>query len=420
MSSENIEFFVNNRKIGSTILVGPQPDLSLFQQNKDFFVGECNIVFQVGNQKVSNKVTLDKTTYRVENNFIPFNIQGYIEDEKIRIRAEQDNAKFTDELTEVYFIPAKTLLSCTQTFPDFNRSNLVKDPDGEKFFVSHPWLTIEHPDPKGKHLSLLQDHARRNPNAYYWIDFSCLPQTPRSAMDEDFFRKSLPKIASIQSKSSTIAITEADYSGRMWCYLEHFTGVLFSQIHNNGLSGIEYIGTSILDNSMVDKVQTLEEPIWNNLKVTRPADIPSIKYNYKLLSNFVKFQLFDRFVELLKTIPGNEIYSGYHYPQSSFGIDYTASLQKLRKLFFDFGGDIQFFYKENSFIWLARRFSWSIYPDDYKMEEFKFSPYLFHSEDLVGLIALLLGIIKIVNKDNDKLIELRELYARIILMSLYS
>jgi hypothetical protein len=171
---------------------------------------------------------------------------------------------------------------------------------------------------------------------------------------------------------------------------------------------------------MIDKVQTLEEPNWNTLKITRSSDIPGLKYNYKLVSNFVKFQLFDRFVELIQTIPGHEIYSGLHYPQSAFGLQYSESLNRLRKLFFDFGGDAQYFYKENSLVWLAKRFSWSIYPDDYKMDEFKFSPHLFHDDDLVGLIALLLGIIRIVNKDNDKLVNFRELYAKIVLMSLYS
>jgi hypothetical protein len=383
-------------------------------------VGDCVVTFQVGDQKVENRVTLNKTEFKVENNFVPFDIRSFVDQEKKRVRSEQEDANFSDELTDVYFIPARTLLACKQVFPVFDRSQLVKDPQGRTFFVSHPWLTKEHPDPEGKHLALIQRHAsRQNQDAFYWIDYSCLPQPPRNAEDEEFFKQTLPKISTIQSKGATVAIVEGDYNNRMWCYMEHFTGVLFSQTHFEGLSGIEYIGAHSPDNSMVDKVQTLEEPAWGELKVTNSSDIPGIKYNYKWLSNLAKFQLYDRFTELRRTLPGHEIYSGYHYPQCAFGIQYGKSLQKLRPLFFEFGGDMQYFYKEQSLLWLARRFSWSVFPDEYKVEEFRFPQYLFYSEDMVGWIALLLGIIKILNRGNNEVVNLRELYAAIVLMSLY-
>jgi len=124
-------------------------------------------------------------------------------------------------------------------------------------------------------------------------------------------------------------------------------------------------------------------------------------------------------MELLITLPGHEIYSGLHYPQSAFGIQYSKSLEKLRSLFFELGGAVEYFYTEESLLWLARRFSWSVYPNDYKVEEFRFSQTLFHSEDMVGWIALLLAIIIILNRENSEIINLRELYAKIILMSLY-
>lgn len=218
-----------------------------------------------------------------------------------------------------------------------------------------------------------------------------------------------------------MVIAEGDYNKRMWCYIEEFAGVLFSQrTHTGVVSTVEYIGSDSSYTSMLDNVQTLEEPPWDELRVTNPSDVPSLKYNYQWLSNLAKFQLDDRFTELRMTLPGHEIYSGYHYPQCAFGLQYSATIQKLRPLFFEFGGDMQYFYKEKSLPWLARRFSWSVFPDDYKVEEIRFSQHLFYSEDMVGWIALLLGIIKILNQGNPRVVNLRELYATIVLMSLFS
>jgi len=420
MTFEDIHFNINNRRVGPTGIIGAQPKLDFFEKLEKHLDGSCIIKFQVGDQKVENRITLNKNEFNVVTNFVSFDIQNFIDQEKKRVRREQEEANFLDELTEIYFVPAQTLLTCSQTFPTFDRSKLVKDPQGNKFFVSHPWQTKEHPDPDGKHLALLQEHAKRqNQNAFYWIDYSCLPQKPRSVADEEFFKQTLPKIATIQSKGSTIVIADGCYSKRMWCYIEHFTGILFSQTHFDGMSGIEYIGPYFPNNSMLDKVQILEEPSWSELEVTYSSDIPGIKYNYKFLSNLVNFQLYDRLTELRRVIPGHEIYSGYHYPQCAFGIQYSTSLKKLRSLFFEFGGDMQYFYKEGSLNWLAERFSWSVSPDNYKIEKFRFSQYLFYSEDMVGWIALMLGIIKILNQDNSRIVNLRDLYSIIILMSLY-
>jgi hypothetical protein len=91
----------------------------------------------------------------------------------------------------------------------------------------------------------------------------------------------------------------------------------------------------------------------------------------------------------------------------------------LRELFVEFGGDIQYFYKEQSLLWLAERFSWSVFPDDYPMAQFNFSPYLIYSKEMCAWIALLLSIIKMANEKNSRIVNFREEYARLILMSLY-
>jgi hypothetical protein len=144
-----------------------------------------------------------------------------------------------------------------------------------------------------------------------------------------------------------------------------------------------------------------------------------VKSNYRWLANLIKFQLHGRFCELLYSLPGNEWYGGLQYPYSAFGINYSESLAALRSLFEGFGGDTNQFFTENSLLWLAQLFSWSANPDDYRMEELRFSASLLFSGDMVGWIALLLGIIKVLNRGNERTVNLRELYAKIVLVSLF-
>jgi hypothetical protein len=422
MTHADINFDINGRRVGSAIILGAQPDVAFFDKLKDYLQGECVIPFRVGDQEVTNTVVLNKTELRVSNNFVPVDIESFVQKEKERVRQEQAQANFSDALTNVYFIPAKTLLAWKDVLPPFDRAALVENPEGQQFFVSHRWQSSLHPDPEGKHLTLLKQHARSHPNAFYWIDYCCLPQS-RNAKDDTLFRTTLPKIASIQAKCSTIVILQSDYNERLWCYVEHYAGVLFSQTNLESTAGwsraVEYIGAGQPDQSLLERVQTLEEPPWDKLKVTNPSDIPSIKYNYKFMTNLVKFQLYDRFSELRRSLPGHDIYSGKHYFQSAFGIQYQMALRELRRLFLEFGGDVEHFYTPNSLVWLAERFSWSVSPDEYQMEQFQFSKYLFFSADMVGWIALLLGMIKITNRSNTRIVNLRDLYARIILLSLF-
>lgn len=419
MKYDDINFYVNDRRLGRKVLIGSQSGAEFFDQLKEHLTGDRDVVFYVGNQRVENRVVLKKNEYWVRNTFVAYDIDSFVALEETRVREEKADARFEESPTDVYFLTSESVLSCGDRLPSFDRSSLVKDAEGPKFFVSHRWLSA-HPDPEGKHLVLLKQHASTHRDSFYWIDFSCLPQS-RNAADQELFKKTLPKIASIQAKASTIVILADDYDERLWCYIEHFTGVLFAQTNIAGqdFRTIEYRGPGEIDRSIVDKVQVLQEPPWDKFKVTKSSDIPGIKYNYRWLANLVQFQLYDRFSELRNSLPGHQVYSGPHYFQSAFGLDYTTSLARLRALFTNFGGDIEYFYKPESLLRLAERFSWSIYPDDYKIEDFRFSPSLFFSEDMVGWIALLLAIVKTVNRSNDKLVNLRDLYARIVLMSLF-
>ncbi|PVH70013.1 hypothetical protein DL98DRAFT_564276 [Cadophora sp. DSE1049] len=65
------------------------------------------------------------------------------------------------------------------------------------FFVSHFWDSANHPDPDGTCLRLHQKELEPQSWAYIWVDWSCMPQEPRSVPEERFFRRSLETISAI-------------------------------------------------------------------------------------------------------------------------------------------------------------------------------------------------------------------------------
>jgi len=121
-----------------------------------------------------------------------------------------------------------------------------------------------------------------------------------------------------------------DYDERLWCNIEHLAAVFFAQTNVATVGRmprtVEYLGPARPDRNIIEREQMLQEPAWDKLKVTKPSDIPGVKYNYRWLTNLVKFQLYDRFSELRESLPGSAWYSGLHYPQSTFGINYSDSL----------------------------------------------------------------------------------------------
>ncbi|KAG0001670.1 hypothetical protein BGZ80_006138, partial [Entomortierella chlamydospora] len=62
------------------------------------------------------------------------------------------------------------------------------------FFISHFWRTRSHPDPEGIDMSLFRDDLRDQQWSYVWIDWTCLPQAPRSKEEDRYFRKMLRSI----------------------------------------------------------------------------------------------------------------------------------------------------------------------------------------------------------------------------------
>jgi hypothetical protein len=65
------------------------------------------------------------------------------------------------------------------------------------FFVSHFWHTQDHPDPDGEYLRLYQAELESQTWSYIWVDWTCMPQSPRLLPDEAYFNRCLRTMSGI-------------------------------------------------------------------------------------------------------------------------------------------------------------------------------------------------------------------------------
>lgn len=62
------------------------------------------------------------------------------------------------------------------------------------YFISHFWRTKFHPDPEGTDLSQFREDLQDQEWSYVWLDWTCMPQVPRSENENRYFRKMLRSI----------------------------------------------------------------------------------------------------------------------------------------------------------------------------------------------------------------------------------
>jgi hypothetical protein len=87
------------------------------------------------------------------------------------------------------------------------------------FFVSHFWESSNHPDPEGKYLRLHQNELRSQPWSYIWVDWSCMPQAPRSNKELKYFNRSLQTMSGIIRNSAFIQFYPP-FKPRLWILYE--------------------------------------------------------------------------------------------------------------------------------------------------------------------------------------------------------
>lgn len=89
----------------------------------------------------------------------------------------------------------------------------------ECIFLSHFWQKHDDPDPDGKHLSLLQRELRPQSWSYIWVDWSCIPQHPRSQPQATYFIRALRTMPGI-IRNCRFAWRYPEFEARMWILYE--------------------------------------------------------------------------------------------------------------------------------------------------------------------------------------------------------
>ncbi|KAK7941347.1 uncharacterized protein PG986_013734 [Apiospora aurea] len=89
----------------------------------------------------------------------------------------------------------------------------------ECFFVSHFWHSSQDPDPGGKYLQLMQHDLEQQPWSFIWVDWSCVPQHPRSPEEEAYFTRVLQTMSAI-IRNSGFMYFYPPFEPRLWILYE--------------------------------------------------------------------------------------------------------------------------------------------------------------------------------------------------------
>jgi hypothetical protein len=179
---------------------------------------------------------------------------------------------------------------------------------GDRIFLSHRWLTPIHPDPLGYQLALLRD--RIDPEALYWVDFSCLPQKPRTDREETLFRDSMFMLPSLMFNMDFLILRcDGDgYFERAWCFFELMTAhVLGKRV--NYLYDTPSLGSRVhAEERRVLEGVFLHNRLPDGLGFTDPADMDAIEQAAKTTMTFSLLNLVSHYMALGQSISGNAFF----------------------------------------------------------------------------------------------------------------
>lgn len=86
------------------------------------------------------------------------------------------------------------------------------------FFLSHFWHKHD-PDPDGTYLRLNQESLRLQSWSYIWVDWTCIPQDPRTEQENIYFRRSLNTMSGI-IRNSGFSWYYPPFQPRLWILYE--------------------------------------------------------------------------------------------------------------------------------------------------------------------------------------------------------
>ncbi|KAF7195878.1 hypothetical protein HII31_02758 [Pseudocercospora fuligena] len=89
----------------------------------------------------------------------------------------------------------------------------------ECFFVSHFWRSSDDPDPDGEFLRRFQKALRSERWSYIWVDWTCVPQAPRSYLEARYFVRSLETVGGL-IRNCTFIWFYPPFEPRLWILYE--------------------------------------------------------------------------------------------------------------------------------------------------------------------------------------------------------
>lgn len=193
------------------------------------------------------------------------------------------------------------------------------------YFVSHRWLSAEHPDPSGGQLAVAltgiwSDHDRYRTtydcpathSTGVWYDFLCLPPMARDDEGESAFRAVLRQIPSMVVCGVPIVITNSQYAfaTRAWCVAEcmaaHRSGFEF---HSDSLELRQLMHADVLAGEASawtsDRIRDgYRSGVHRFAEWAKLVDLPSADPTEIEKARRGHFEIMNRLVDISLAIPG--------------------------------------------------------------------------------------------------------------------
>jgi len=208
------------------------------------------------------------------------------------------------------FIRGQDLLSLSRIprFQDYRDRLCSFDKATEKIFISYRWLNPDHPDPDGRQLRLLQRHVK--PDAFYWIDFTCLPQAPMDETDENLFRESLSRLTTLLYETEIIVLRHQgdNYMERAWCFFELLAGHTLVKDLKYAFED-ERNANYITDEARSLIQQSIVGGLPDYVKVTHMDDLPAIRMLTDVTRAFFELNTLMHYMRLGQYVSDKKVYA---------------------------------------------------------------------------------------------------------------
>jgi hypothetical protein len=138
------------------------------------------------------------------------------------IKAWDRFRKFQDISPSEFVTAGKSHARITSNMPALGHVLLESNfkADDVVHFISHRWHSLTHPDPAGEQLE--QIRAEFPDDALVWYDYCCTPQEPRTAAENELFKRTIDGIPGLISNAwfTVIGGNIESYATRSWCQFE--------------------------------------------------------------------------------------------------------------------------------------------------------------------------------------------------------